>query len=303
MDETAFTEHLIRVVSLTEAYLTLVSSPEHLRPGRDSHDQVERRRSEIRIRDEEITDAINRAVEARKDLLAYVLQKPPQQNQDNILRIAKQLHDNETFTSREKLSIEYETSFLGVNILTGECFDPKVLSYMRDPDQRSATYVVGGEFPGDHIIKTHLIESMSEFEKPRRIYSDDKYCRESDLKDYIWCRPEIFDELEDEVAEFMEGKQRILEVGFLHQRIYDLIMKIDPSIEYHGVDISIPAVQIARRKGITAFNANCWYAIPYKDNHFDGIVCSTVKAAGLHPNPEMERIVKDKTNILNIDLQ
>ncbi len=125
------------------------------------------------------------------------------------------------------------------------------------------------------------------------------------MNDVLWCSTETYPSLKDEIAEFLIGKKRILEVGFLHQRMYNVLMEVDPSLEYHGVDISIPAVQIARGKGITAYNANCWYAIPYPDDYFDGVVCSAVRASGLHPykNPEIKRVLSDPKQVLNFDLQ
>ena len=153
-------------------------------------------------------------------------------------------------------------------------------------------------------VRKDLIKDMSIFEEARiEYYSDYKSKKDLGEEDAWFDKDYWPKELRPEITSFLRNKKKILEVGFLHQNIYDLIKSINPSIEYHCVDISIPAVLIARKKNIIAFNCNAWYAIPYPDGFFDGIIASTISASALRPNIEMKRVLKDKRNILNFDLQ
>lgn len=318
IDKRTFGEHIARSIRLSEHYLAIPDQEEIAQVG-ISEEEFDRIQRENLHRHQILDRAIQKAVDARKAFLDCALTNDIRKNQEEALSIGRTLLDRSEFNSRQKLIIEYELSFLGINPVTVQIFTPIIIHYLTNQAYREkaviSTEITEGARelyrkkridPEEVIVHHQLIDDMSYFEKARWSYSrDDEYAGKTDLSDRIWCRPETFTELTDEIAEFLEKKKRVLEVGFLHQRIYDIIMNIKPTVEYHGVDISIPAVQIARKKGITAFNSNCWYAIPYPDSYFDGIICSTVKASGLYPSKshEMKRVLKNPKEILNFDLR
>jgi hypothetical protein len=303
IDERTFRDHITKLIRLTEHYLAI--------PDQDEIGDFQR--------PESLNIAIQEAIDVRMAFLDYALANDIRGNQEEGLKIERTLLDGTEFNDRQRLIIEYELSFLGINPVTKQIFMPMIVLYLTNPAygrkavvnynltrEERKLYKTRGVDPGHIEFSRHLIDDMLYFEKARWSYSrDDEYAEETDLSSHLWCAPETFDELRDEITNFLKGKRRILEVGFLHQRVHDLIMGIDPSTEYHGVDISIPAVKIAREKGITAFNCNCWYAIPYPDGYFDGIISSTVRASGLDPYKcyEIKRVLSDPKQILNFDLQ
>jgi hypothetical protein len=198
--------------------------------------------------------------------------------------------------------IEYELAFCGINTHLTERFRPLSLEKITFPDGLKKIHHL--PWAADSINTWDI--SLSEFDKSedaRHRYSSGKYLDTKDLNDIVWYSAEVYTDLKDELEEFLTGKNRILEVGFLHQRVKDVIHSINPNIEYHGVDISIPAVQQARDRNIIATNANAWYAIPYPDDYFDGIVSVTIQAAGLLPNEEWLRVLNNKKAIFNASLQ
>jgi len=244
------------------------------------------------------------AVQVRRPLIEQCLADRPM-DQDGILDQGRSILGEKQWSEKQRIIIEYELSYLGVNLLMGEKFMPMILRYLDDSRWQSrALFDVGSVSPMNSGFTFHLLDDMAEIEYARWAYShDDRFAGETDLGEHTWCLPENYEDLREETTDFLRDKPRILEIGFLHQRIHDLIKSIDVSTEYHGVDISIPAVSCARRKGITAFNANAWHAIPYPDGYFDGVITSTIKASGLYWNPEMERVLKNPSAILNFDLQ
>ena len=212
----------------------------------------------------------------------------------------------EEFSGQQGIHIEYELSFFGINSGLCERFRPVGL-------ERLSTSTTRHE-PIRHVdwaadcspLLTWDCDpagDMAEREDPRWRYSVGKYLETTDLNDIIWYTPEHYTDLTEELSDFLDGRSRVLEVGFLHQRIQSIVHQINPAIEYHGVDIGIPAILQARERGITAFNSNAWYSIPYPDNFFDGIVATTIQAGGLFPNEEWLRVLKNDNGIFNASLQ
>ncbi|MBI2580609.1 class I SAM-dependent methyltransferase [Candidatus Woesearchaeota archaeon] len=305
LDGSRFKRELTEIIRLSEDYLDLPAPKEHLHPTKVLRAQVDARNEEIKAQQAIIYGVIGSAVQARLGLLRYVFSHESEDYHQASLGFGREMLEQAGLSERQRMILEYELSFVGVNLIARQTFTPTVELFLTDRTYwEKARRTIGYEFEGDVGWYEHLIEDMVKYEQPRWLYSrNGKYSEEADLSNHIWGGEGAYEDLREELTEFLDGKKRILEVGFLHQRVHDVIKDIDPSIEYCGVDISLPAVQIARRKGISAFQSNAWYSIPYPDNHFDGVICVTTKAAGLHPNLEMERVVKDQSNILNFDLQ
>lgn len=243
-----------------------------------------RRENELLVEDE---------VKIRTALISEIFKGDVKKNRSKLYKNAKRFLEENTLSEEEKIIIEYELTFCGINYPDGRFFEPYFFRNIGKPDCFLAHY---------QDSNNNLFMTMHQTEHARRHYSLKEYGGK-DLSEVIWCREKTFDELEDDVKRFVKGKEKILEVGFLHQRLYNQIMEASPSIQYYGIDIAIPAIIQARRKGIRVYNCNAWYAIPFDDKFFDGIISSTIKASGLWLNPEMKRVLKDKRRILNFNLQ
>jgi hypothetical protein len=232
-------------------------------------------------------------IERRDALISGLFEGDMKKNRGELYENAKRFLAENILSEEEKIIVEYELTFCGINYPDGNFFEPCFFKNIGKPDRFRVHYK---DDTNDFFM------DMYETEHPRRDFSPKRYGNR-DLNEVVWCKEEIWDGLDDDIKKFVEGKEKILEVGFLHQRIYDKIMEANPSIRYYGVDIAVPAVIQARRKGIRAYNCNAWYAIPFEDKLFDGIISSTIKASFLLVNPEMKRVLKHKRQILNFDLQ
>lgn len=288
MTDKEMERHVVGLISLTEDYLKLEGEIAglHKLPKAEFH----RAQKANLERDRKVEAAVRKATDARKEFLTYSLAGDLETQQKLALDTSRSMLALDSFDERQKIIIEYEFSFMGINPQTGWIFTPEIVKCLRRTCGRLPEY----------------IENMHENEISRWAYSrDEDFSGVSDLNNMCSRSQDVYDELSEEVGEFLEGKRRVLEIGFLHQRMYEVIKKVKPSVEYHGIDISIPAVIIARRKGITAYSANVWHAIPYPDGYFDGSISSTVKASdgNVYRSKEVKRVLKNPRTILNFDLQ
>ncbi len=100
--------------------------------------------------------------------------------------MGRALLDQAEFDGRKRLIIEYEFSFLGVNLMTGDAFTPAVILYLTDPKCRKKAvvsteitksqrrlYRARGIDPESVIAHYHLVDDMPYFEKARWSYSGD----------------------------------------------------------------------------------------------------------------------------------
>lgn len=208
--------------------------------------------------------------------------------------------------ARQGIHVEYELSFFGINPQLGERFRPTGLKRLSSKRTRHnpIRHIAWAADCGPFLTwDCDPAGDLAKYEDSRWRYSVGKYADTEDLNDIMWYSPDHYTDLREELTQFLDGRTRVLEVGFLHQRIQTLIHEIDPNIEYHGVDIGIPAVQQARERGLTVFNSNAWYSLPYPDRYFDGIVSTTVQAGGLFPNTEWLRVLSNNEGIFNVSLQ
>jgi len=298
-----------QLIAVTEQNLSLKPAE---RPDFDIFDTDrrtwEQQREQYLKQKSHIARAIANEMHQRRMFLTDVIAQGAHQKQTEVLRVGQEMCSNPKRSERQRIMLEYEFAYLGANVRRNETFTPFVLRYLSQPDlwkeipERLMQAIDPVHFSAGCDVPVE--REQHDYEYCRWHHSNDDYSHGvADFTTALSYHPERFEGLTDDLEEFLRGKRKILEIGFLHQHIHDQIHRIVPEMEYHGVDLSITAVALARKKGITAFNANAYYAIPYPDRFFDGIVMSTVKAAGLYHNPEMWRVLKDPTAILEFHLQ
>jgi hypothetical protein len=214
-----------------------------------------------------------------------------------VMEIGLHFLANPKQSPRQKIIMEYETSMLGVSLLQKITFIPSILLYWETPEHRPDLQTPG------HTVCANPIRDMIEFERQRIRYSLSLYFdRFANLDQWIEVESSQFSRLEDSLRPFADGKERILEIGFLHQHLYRCLQRICPEIHYIGADCSLQAVEIARRQGINAVHCNAWFALPFVDEYFDGIVAANIEERdGLWLNREFYRVLAPDGEILLLD--
>ena len=89
---------------------------------------------------------------------------------------------------------------------------------------------------------------------------------------------------------------KVLDVGCAAGGFYNIMKSIEPQIEYTGIDISEPAIEVARHKYPDArFKVTDGTKIPYDDNSFDLVHCVSV----LVVVPRYEDVLKEMYRVSN----
>ncbi len=89
---------------------------------------------------------------------------------------------------------------------------------------------------------------------------------------------------------------KVLDVGCASGGFFNIMRSLEPSIEYTGIDISEPAIELAKNKYSEAqFQVTDGMKIPFDDNSFDLVHCTSV----LVIEHRYEEILKEMYRVSN----
>lgn len=89
---------------------------------------------------------------------------------------------------------------------------------------------------------------------------------------------------------------KVLDVGCASGGFYNIMRSIEPTIEYTGIDIAEPAIEVAQQKYPDAkFLTTDGTRIPFEDNEFDLVHCTSV----LVIEPRYEDVIGEMYRVAN----